>query len=85
MALVLHEGLKTHHQDYREMSLDDFEYKLNMRYMAYYAHCVAVAMNAVQPDMSEVTRVLGEIESMKDEVEEEQSPLILTDPPISIS
>jgi hypothetical protein len=65
------------------MPVEEVEDKLNMRYMAYYAYVVSQAMSAVQPDMSEVTRILGELNAPEaEEVGDTDSPLQIVDPPV---
>lgn len=52
-----------------EMTQETFDDLLNMKHMEYYKACLMSAIDATQPDLGEVQRIMGEIELPEDRQE----------------
>lgn len=60
MAQLLLCGLYTHQPDLREIDADRILEMMNPRMMAYYGATIQLALEAIQPDLSELDRIFGE-------------------------
>lgn len=75
VCLMLRSGLLTHHSDeFGSKVLEEMEHYLTMRHMTYYTTTIQFALEAIQPDVDDLTRVLGE-EGVTLNGKEEDSPL----------
>lgn len=72
---LLHAGLFVHHEkdlvvDGEPLTQDELMFKVNPRYMVYYATCITQALEAIQPDQQEMEDIISELEATAKEVPE---------------
>lgn len=78
MCEVLAAGLSTHHPE-----LEDTEKVaslVSMRHRVYYAHRIALAMQATQPELEDLNEIMADLDALKDDESAGPLPEIVPSP-----
>lgn len=76
MIAMMLDGLKANHPAFEDMELDTFSKKLSMRHMVYYAAMLNQALEAIQPDISDLERVYGELKQQQADEDSRELPFV---------